>query len=121
MTLGYQVIADYFLCDKKKLDNLEYLQQITLDIAKKLKVTVVSENFLHFNPYGISGILVVAESHIAIHTFPEKRIMSLDVYSCDKNVDLKKMVSLFKKAINAKIVKNKYIKRGNQLSFYHRI
>jgi len=113
MTLGYQVIADYFLCDKEKLNNLEYLQKITLDIAKQLKVTVVSESFLHFNPYGISGVLVIAESHIAIHTFPEKRIMSLDAYSCNKNVDLKKMVKLFKTAINAKIVKDKYIKRGN--------
>ncbi len=65
-----------------------------------------------FEPHGITYIVVIAESHIAIHTYPESNYMSLDVFTCGEYPLMEKFVSLFAKATGAEIRARKLIKRG---------
>ena len=55
--------------------------------AEKAKATIVNATFHTFNPFGVSGVVVIAESHLAIHTWPEYNFASLDVYTCGEEVD----------------------------------
>src|SRR5438876_12130349 len=53
-----------------------------LPISKRAQATIVDVVFHEFNPFGISGVVVIAESHLAIHTWPEYRYAAVDVFSC---------------------------------------
>src|SRR5678816_1870373 len=53
-----------------------------VEAAKRAQATIVDVVFHEFNPFGISGVVVIAESHLAIHTWPEYRYAAVDVFSC---------------------------------------
>ena len=64
------------------------------------------------DPGGWSGILVIAESHISIHTFPKRRFVSADVYTCQNGIDVDFVVGYFKKKFKLKNIETHFIKRG---------
>jgi S-adenosylmethionine decarboxylase len=53
-----------------------------VEAAHRAQATIVDVVFHEFNPFGISGVVVIAESHLAIHTWPEYRYAAVDVFSC---------------------------------------
>ena len=57
-----------------------------LDAAKKAHATIVDDKFHHFSPFGVSGVVVIAESHLAIHTWPEYRYAAVDVFTCGETL-----------------------------------
>lgn len=84
-------IAQLWGVDRKLLDHEEQLLQKALKIAKELKLTVV-KSFVHqFEPHGLSVVLVIAESHLAIHTWPELGYMHIDTLSCSRKANLSKL------------------------------
>jgi len=85
--LGRQVTVDFFDCDKSVLNDPEKIETIMVAAAKAGKATVVKSLFHKFNPYGVSGVVVIAESHLAIHTWPEYGFASVDVFTCGPVVD----------------------------------
>jgi S-adenosylmethionine decarboxylase proenzyme len=54
------------------------------NIARSFKAAIVKSIYHHFSPYGVSGVTVIAESHIAIHTWPEKSFAAIDIFSCSE-------------------------------------
>lgn len=61
------------------------LQQVTdamVSAAKETKATIVDVSFHEFNPFGISGMVVIAESHLSIHTWPEYSYAAVDIFTC---------------------------------------
>jgi len=67
--------------DELLLDS-KLLEQALKTCAKRAGATVVQTYIHHFNPIGLSGVLIIAESHIAIHTWPEENYASFDIYTC---------------------------------------
>jgi S-adenosylmethionine decarboxylase len=57
-----------------------------VEAAKRAQATIVDVVFHEFNPFGISGVVVIAESHLAIHTWPEYRYAAVDVFSCGETL-----------------------------------
>ncbi len=55
--------------------------------AKACKATVVDVAFHEFKPFGVSGVVVIAESHLSIHTWPEYRYAAVDIFTCGKSID----------------------------------
>ena len=74
-------------CDKDLLDDVERIQHILVSAAKKAKATIVQEVFHRFSPYGVSGVVVIAESHLSIHTWPEYNYAAVDVFTCNSLLD----------------------------------
>jgi S-adenosylmethionine decarboxylase proenzyme len=69
------------------LDDIEAIKEIMLSAAKKSGATILN-NFLHkFSPQGVSGVVIIAESHLAIHTWPESSYAGLDFFTCGTRVD----------------------------------
>ena len=57
-----------------------------LEAARKTGATIVTETFHHFSPHGVSGAVIIAESHLAIHTWPEFGYAAVDLFTCGDSV-----------------------------------
>ena len=64
------------------------------------------------DPGGWSGYVVIAESHISIHTFPKRRFVSIDVYTCRNGMDEKVICNYFKNKFSLEELETNFIKRG---------
>lgn len=85
--LGRHFIFELFGCDPKGLDDIEGLERAMEKGAIESGLTICGKVFHHFSPQGVTGVLVIAESHISIHTWPELGYAALDVFTCGKNTD----------------------------------
>ena len=84
--LGRHLLLELKICNEEVLDDLNFLKECLNEAAIQCGATVVGESFYHFSPYGVSGVVNIAESHIAIHTWPEHGYAAVDVFTCGNNV-----------------------------------
>lgn len=78
---GTHLIIDLY--DAKNLDDPDRIEAVLVDAARRAGATVLSADFHHFQPNGgVSGVVVLAESHMSIHTWPERDFAALDVFMC---------------------------------------
>ncbi|EDM22913.1 adenosylmethionine decarboxylase [Caminibacter mediatlanticus] len=115
MVFGKHYIVDYIDCDKNIINSIKKIEKIMLDVALEINASVVSSNFNMFYPYGVSGVLIIAESHFTVHTWVEEGFVAIDMFVCDLDMDLDKAVELFKNKLKAKTFKIKKIKRDDDL------
>jgi S-adenosylmethionine decarboxylase len=80
--LGKHLLVELKDCDPEILKSLEKVKNTMVAAAKKAKATIIDVSFHEFNPFGISGMVVIAESHLSIHTWPEYGYAALDVFTC---------------------------------------
>ena len=88
--LGRHLLLELKICNAEALDDLSFLKGCLNEAAIQSGATVVGESFYHFSPSGVSGVVNIAESHIAIHTWPEYRYAAVDVFTCGNDVDPEK-------------------------------
>ena len=69
-------------CDPEILKDLGRVKEAMVSAAKEAKATIVDVSFHEFNPFGISGMVVIAESHLSIHTWPEYGYAAVDIFTC---------------------------------------
>ncbi|MEX2146463.1 MAG: adenosylmethionine decarboxylase, partial [Candidatus Rokuibacteriota bacterium] len=80
--LGRHLLLELFDCDSDAINNLEFVKAALVEAAKRAQATIVDVVFHEFNPFGVSGVVVIAESHLSIHTWPEYRYAAVDIFSC---------------------------------------
>ena len=80
--LGRHLLLELFDCAPDAIDSLEAVKGVLVEAARLAQATIVDIVFHEFNPFGISGVVVIAESHLAIHTWPEYRYAAVDIFSC---------------------------------------
>jgi S-adenosylmethionine decarboxylase proenzyme len=88
--LGRHLLLELKICNEGVLDDLNFLKDCLNEAAIQSGATVVGESFYHFSPYGVSGVVNIAESHIAIHTWPEYGYAAVDDFTCGNDVDPEK-------------------------------
>src|SRR3984893_18947235 len=86
-TMGRHVISELWGCDFDKLNNMDLIEKIFVDAALKSGAEVREVAFHKFAPYGVSGVVIISESHLTIHSFPEHGYASVDVYTCGDRID----------------------------------
>ena len=84
--LGKHLLIELNDVDRDLLDNLPAIRDILICAAREAGVTILGESFHQFSPQGVSGVLVIAESHISIHTWPEHGYAAADVFTCGSAV-----------------------------------
>ncbi len=99
--IGTQVALDLYDCGSDRLDELEWVRATMVAAAKIAGATIVEVVFHKFSPWGISGVVVISESHLAIHIWPEKRYAAVDVFTCGDSVDLDRAVDYLSVAFRA--------------------
>ncbi len=81
-TLGRHLIMEFYQCEPRLLDHVDSIRRIALGAAEVVRATVVGEAFHHFSPQGVSGTVVIAESHLSVHTWPEAQYVAVDIFTC---------------------------------------
>jgi S-adenosylmethionine decarboxylase proenzyme len=84
--LGRQVLLEFHGCARHLLDSTEFVRAAMLEAARRAQATVVQAAFHRFSPHGVSGVVVIAESHLAIHTWPEYQYAAIDIFTCGSRV-----------------------------------
>ena len=88
------------------------IEQHLNQAADKAGATVVSSAFHAFNPYGVSGVVVIAESHLTIHTWPEYGYAAVDIFTCGDSVDPWKAFEYLKERLGSTHFSTIEMKRG---------
>ena len=111
-SLGTHILIDYFDCDSNVINSKELVSAALLDAARLSNATIVTDVFHTFNPHGISGVVVIAESHIAIHTWPEYACAAVDIFSCGDKMKPEVIEGFLKDVFQAKTSESRLIERG---------
>jgi S-adenosylmethionine decarboxylase len=80
--LGRHIIVEYYNCNKNILKDPRLIDTHMRNAALEAKATIVESVFHHFNPWGVSGAVIISESHLAIHTWPEYGYAAVDLFTC---------------------------------------
>lgn len=85
--LGRHILAEIYGCDERVLNNRELIEEIMVEAALGAGAEVREVAFHKFSPQGVSGVVVISESHLTIHTWPELGYAAVDVFTCGDKVD----------------------------------
>ncbi len=85
--LGRHILVEYYNCDKEILKDHELIEKYMKQAAIEAKATIVQSCFHKFNPWGVSGAVIIQESHLTIHTWPEFGFASVDLFTCGNKVN----------------------------------
>jgi len=110
--LGWHIIAEVMGVEPKILNDSELLKNVLLDASTDANLTVLDIKVQRFSPQGVSILLVIAESHIAIHTWPEYGYAALDVFTCRDEESTWRAYNYIIKVLNPKNVQVMLVKRG---------
>ncbi|MCO5142191.1 MAG: polyamine aminopropyltransferase [Oligoflexia bacterium] len=86
-SLGRHILVEFNGCTPDILNDVEKIEKSMVDAARKAGATVIQSTFHHFSPFGVSGVVVIQESHLAIHTWPEYQYAAVDLFTCGDTVD----------------------------------
>jgi len=96
--LGSHLLGEWYGCPRTDLlRRADKLRTMCLQRAREARMDVVGEVFHQFTPEGVTGTILLAESHLAIHTWPESGFVTIDVYVCNERKDNRaKALQLFR-------------------------
>ncbi len=112
MNLGQHVLAEFFECDPNVLNSITNVEKYMIDAALECGATIVQKCFHMFNPYGVSGVVIISESHLAIHTWPELGYAAVDLFTCGSSCDPMVAYEFLKKKFNSRVANYTELKRG---------
>lgn len=110
--LGTHLLIELRDCNPDILRNLDKVRNALVSAAKEAKATIVDISFHEFNPFGISGMVVIAESHLSIHTWPEYGYAAVDIFTCGEVIKPEVAASYLIKQFKSKSPSIVEMKRG---------
>lgn len=110
--LGNHYLIDYYNCDKNVLSVVGEIENIMIEASVIGNLNVVDQSFHQFSPSGVSGVLILQESHFTIHTWPEYNYASVDLYLCDKSLDISSLLEYLDKKFMSTKYEVRKIERG---------
>lgn len=99
--LGQHLILELYGCSAAALSSVPKVQDAMLKAARAADTTIIDSIFHHFKPHGVSGVVVIAESHFAIHTWPEHGYAAVDLFTCGARTQPWKAFRTVKKLFKA--------------------
>lgn len=110
--LGRHILLELEECHFKILNDLKVVEETLLEAARIAKATIIESRFHSFSPLGISGVVVIAESHFTIHTWPEFDYAAVDIFTCGKQLEPKRATDFLIRSFGSKKPAIVEIKRG---------
>ena len=111
---GNHIICDFYSVADNYINNHTLLIKLLTDAINKAGATIIDTKYILFYPTGLSAIILLSESHVSIHTYPEHNALFFDAFTCGKNCDPKSIVDDFAKGIEVPLynIHMIHIKRG---------
>jgi len=110
--LGRHLLAELSECGSPIINDLPQLETVMKEAARLSGATVVDSVFHRYNPQGLSGLIIIAESHLSIHTWPEYNYAAVDCFTCGTNTDPRKALDYLVEKLESNSVKILDINRG---------
>ncbi|MBM3463090.1 MAG: S-adenosylmethionine decarboxylase proenzyme [Armatimonadetes bacterium] len=110
--LGRHIVAELSLCEPGVLSDIAKVRDIMVRAALAAKATVRESAFHKFEPGGVSGVVVLAESHLSIHTWPEFGYAAIDIYTCGETADPWRACEFLAEKFSAQNISTTVVERG---------
>ncbi len=110
--LGNHMLVEYYDCDEELLEKVGFIEKIMVEAAEIANATIVESVFHQFNPWGVSGVVVIEESHLTIHTWPEYGYAAVDLFTCGVDLDAMKAFYYLKEKLESNRFTVNKINRG---------
>ena len=110
--LCHHTLLEYYRCDAAQLKRAPTVRKLLRAAVLEGGGKIVKTVFHNFNPYGVSGVIVITESHVTIHTWPEHGYAAVDIFSCSGKLDHQRIGHSLKRALAARRVVRKAFSRG---------
>lgn len=110
--LGTHLLLELNECDSGLLDELGLIEAAMVDAAREAGASILGQSFHKFTPRGVTGIVAIAESHLAIHTWPEHGYAAVDIFTCGDSIDPWRAYESLKTALEADRGSAMEIRRG---------
>ncbi|MDQ6823803.1 MAG: adenosylmethionine decarboxylase [Candidatus Eremiobacteraeota bacterium] len=110
--LGTHIVCELSGCNPKALTDVESVRNMMVSAALAANATVMESAFHRFQPHGVSGVVVIAESHLSIHTWPETGYAAMDFYTCGDHTNPWAACEFAAKTLGAKKMLTTEVKRG---------
>ncbi len=107
----WHLLVELHGCDVAKLDSVDAIAAALHTAAAAVQVRVIRSAFHHFEPHGVTGALILAESHITIHTWPEAGYAAADVFSCGRRLP-HVATEIMQREMGARLVSTHLVHRG---------
>jgi S-adenosylmethionine decarboxylase len=111
-SLGNHLIIELYGCKAEIINNLYKVEDILMESVNISGAEIITPVFHKFNPHGVSGVIVIAESHFSIHTWPEYGYCAVDIFTCGDKIDSMKALTFLKEAFQAESISVVETKRG---------
>lgn len=113
-SLGRHVLVELYGCSNELLNDVSFIEKAMVEAAETAGATVINSTFHHFSPYGVSGVVVIQESHLAIHTWPEYGYAAIDLFTCGDTVDPWVSYQFLEKKLEASHGSSMELRRGQE-------
>ncbi len=100
MAVGIHIIADMYGVDPTILARVERMKEIFEGAVKFARLSKISSDYYQFRPEGASGVILIAESHLSFHTWPEHGLVTLDIYTCGDREQAEKAYQYIREKLN---------------------
>ncbi len=110
--LGRHLLLELRECNKAVLDDLKYLENALVSAAREAGATVIDKSFHQFAPQGVSGVVLIAESHLSLHTWPEHAYAAVDIFTCGTTVKIEVAADALIKSLGSRDPSLLEVKRG---------
>ncbi len=107
---GVHLLAEFW--NTKKITNSKEIEHILISAAKAANTKPLKVTVYNFKPQGLTGVILLAESHISIHTWPEINYIAIDIFTCGKKSSPRKALLYLKKIFKPQKLEIKEVLRG---------
>ncbi len=112
---GRHLILEMWDCNRGLLNDVKKITELMSNAANIAGATVIKQFYHEFIPSGITGVAILAESHIAIHTWPVEGYVAIDIFTCGTNCDPQLAVESLLKDFSPRESTTLEIKRGSPM------
>lgn len=110
--LGRHLLIELQDCNSEVLNDLAFVKEAMITAAVDCGAVVLGDSFHRFSPQGVSGVVIIAESHLSIHTWPEYGYAAVDIFTCGTAVVPEKAAETLIEKLESKNPSLTEIQRG---------
>ncbi len=99
-------------CPEAAISRTTSVERAMREAARRAGATIVKSEFHQFAPYGVSGVVIIQESHLTVHTWPEYGYAAVDLFTCSEEMDIEAAVAYLARAFSAGARWSRQIDRG---------
>jgi S-adenosylmethionine decarboxylase len=111
---GYHLMMELFGCDPEKINSRKFLHLMIKNAVKQAGLTNLGSRFHQFDPHGVTGFTLLAQSHISLHSWPEYGYLVLDIFTCGDQEQADSLAGQLLERLRPSRVNRKVVRKGFQ-------